>query len=80
MLKDPNMIKSSTQKKRRYAEADAMSSKQLEAYARSAEKRLQQATLQLKEKFGKNSVLKAIDLTKGATAKERNESIGGHKA
>ena len=44
------------------------------------EKRLQQATLQLKEKFGKNSVLKAIDLTKGATAKERNESIGGHKA
>lgn len=44
------------------------------------EKRLQQATLLLKQKYGKNSVLKAMNLQDGATAKERNDTIGGHKA
>lgn len=44
------------------------------------EKRLQKATLKLKDKYGKNAVLKAIDLQDGATAKERNDTIGGHKA
>lgn len=44
------------------------------------EKRLQKATLELKDKYGKNAVLKAIDLQDGATAKERNDTIGGHKA
>ena len=44
------------------------------------EKRLQKATLQLKEKFGKNMVLKAIDFMPEATGQERNNSIGGHKA
>ena len=44
------------------------------------EKRLQEATLLLKKKYGKNSVLKALDLEEGATAKERNDTIGGHKA
>ena len=31
------------------------------------------------EKFGKNAILKARDYVKGATAKERNEQVGGHK-
>ena len=44
------------------------------------EKRLQKATLEIKKKYGKNAVLKALDLEKGATAKERNDMIGGHKA
>ena len=44
------------------------------------EKRLQKATLKLKEKYGKNAVLKALDYEDGATAKERNDTIGGHKA
>ena len=44
------------------------------------EKRLQKATLEIKKKYGKNAVLKALDLEKGATAKERNGMIGGHKA
>lgn len=52
-----------------------LSSKKLEK-----EKRLQQATILLKQKYGKNSVLKALDLEEGATAKERNDTIGGHKA
>ena len=44
------------------------------------ENRLQQAQLEIKRRFGKNSVLKGMSLLDGATAKERNEQIGGHKA
>lgn len=44
------------------------------------EKRLQEAILSIKNKYGKNSVLKAMNLEEGATGKERNEEIGGHKA
>ena len=56
LLKDPNMIKSSTQKKRRNAEADAMSSKQLEAYARSAEKKAREHCNSLIKKYGSENV------------------------
>lgn len=44
------------------------------------ENRLQQAQLEIKRRFGKNAVLKGMSLLNGATAKERNEQIGGHKA
>ena len=44
------------------------------------DKRLQQVTLEIKKKYGKNSVLKAMDLEEGATAITRNGTIGGHKA
>ena len=43
------------------------------------ERRLQQALLQIKKQFGKNAVLKAMSLQDGATAKERNQQVGGHK-
>ena len=41
---------------------------------------LQQATLQIKQKYGRNSIVKAMNLQIGATGMERNDSIGGHKA
>lgn len=44
------------------------------------EKNMQKAIIALKEKFGKNAVLKGINLEDGATAKDRNRQIGGHKA
>ena len=44
------------------------------------EKKMQQAMLQIKKKFGKNAILKGMNLLEGATAKERNKQIGGHKA
>ena len=43
------------------------------------ERRLQEALLQIKKQFGKNSILKAMNLQEGATAKERNQQVGGHK-
>ena len=44
------------------------------------ERALQEAMLTIKHKFGKNAVLKGTNFTEGATAKERNRTIGGHKA
>lgn len=44
------------------------------------ERRMQEAMLSIKRKFGKNAVLKGMNLEEGATAKDRNEQIGGHKA
>ena len=49
-----------------------------EALAR--EKRRQQALLDIKQKFGKNAILRGMDLEEGATAPVRNAQIGGHKA
>ena len=51
-----------------------------EKAALDKEKKMQQAMLQIKKKFGKNAILKGMNLLDGATAKERNEQIGGHKA
>ena len=44
------------------------------------ERRLQDALLSIKKQFGKNAILKAMNLQEGATAKERNQQVGGHKA
>ncbi|MCD8308347.1 MAG: DNA methylase [Clostridia bacterium] len=44
------------------------------------EKRRQAAELEIKKKYGKNAILKGTDFEEGATAKERNGQIGGHKA
>ena len=44
------------------------------------EKNRQKAMLSIKKKCGKNAILKGMNLEEGATAKERNSQIGGHKA
>ena len=51
-----------------------------EALRLDRERKLQEATITIKKKFGKNAILKGMSLQKGATAKNRNEQIGGHKA
>ena len=47
---------------------------------REKEKRLQHAVLDIQKKFGKNAVLKGMNFEEGATTRERNGQIGGHKA
>lgn len=58
--------------------------KQAEQAAETAElereRKLQRTTLAIKKKFGKNAILKGMNLEAGATARERNAQIGGHKA
>ena len=44
------------------------------------ERRMQETMLRIKKKYGKNAILKAASLEEGATAIERNQQIGGHKA
>ena len=44
------------------------------------ERRMQKTMLNIKKRYGKNAILKGMKLQEGATAKERNSQIGGHKA
>lgn len=44
------------------------------------EKQMQQAMLQIRRRFGKNAILKGMNFVDGATTRERNRQIGGHKA
>ncbi|MGN0880129.1 MAG: DNA methylase [Oligosphaeraceae bacterium] len=44
------------------------------------ERKAQEAVLAIREKLGKNAILKGMNLQDGATARERNQQIGGHKA
>ncbi len=53
--------------------------RQAEDEALAREKRLQKAVLNIKRKFGKNSILKGMSFEEGATARERNKQIGGHR-
>ena len=45
-----------------------------------AEQNVQRALLDIKRKFGKNAVIKAMDMFDGATGQQRNHQIGGHAA
>lgn len=56
--------------------------KQKEADQRELEKerKTQKMVLEIKKRFGKNAVLKGMNLQEGATAAERNRQIGGHRA
>lgn len=44
------------------------------------ERQVQEAVIRIKSKFGKNGILKGMNFEEGATARERNAQIGGHKA
>ena len=61
-----------------YEARDRKQSEDIAALER--EKRQQQAILSIKKKFGKNAILKGMNLEEGATARDRNAQIGGHKA
>ena len=75
------------QKKERYEQLNLFTDygkKELEekeaAEAKEREKHLQHALLEIKKRYGKNAVLKGMNLEEGATTIERNSQIGGHKA
>ena len=66
-----NFFEDYKEKERRKAE---------EEIALEREHRMQEAIVSLKHKYGKNAVLKGMNFKEGATAKDRNRQIGGHKA
>ncbi len=51
-----------------------------QAAEQAAEKKMQQALIGIKKKYGRNAILKGVSLKDGATGRERNDQIGGHKA
>lgn len=60
---------------------DAREAKQKKEEAElERERNMQKAVLNIRKKYGKNAILKGMSLEEGATAKARNEQIGGHKA
>lgn len=54
--------------------------KETEETKLAKERKLQEAVLSVKKKYGKNAILKGMNLQEGATTMERNRQIGGHKA
>ena len=60
--------------------AAAQEQKTQETAEREREKKVQQTMLDIKKRFGKNAILKGMNLEDGATGKARNDTIGGHKA
>lgn len=59
---------------------DLASAPEVDGEAERREREIQLTVLRLRERYGKNAVLKGMNLKKGATAAERNRQIGGHKA
>ena len=53
---------------------------QAELESTQKERKVQETLLKIKKKYGKNAILKGLNFEEGATAKERNQQIGGHKA
>lgn len=60
-------------------EAEVQKQKQ-DNEAAAKERRLQEAALKIKKEFGKNALLRGLNYAEGATQKDRNNQIGGHKA
>jgi len=60
--------------------ASESSEPKIDEAALEKERQLQQAMLGIKSKFGKNALVKGMNLEEGATAMQRNRQIGGHKA
>ena len=54
--------------------------KQEEKAKLDKERRMQETQLKIKQRFGKNAILRGLNFEEGATAKERNKQIGGHRA
>ena len=61
-----------------YAALEAKRREEQEKLAK--ERKMQEAMIDIKKRFGKNAILKGMNLEEGATAKDRNAQIGGHKA
>ena len=64
-----------------FTDYDALQKRQAEEDAAlEREKKMQKAMLSIKKRFGKNAILKGMNLEEGATTISRNGQIGGHKA
>ena len=82
-----NHIIKETEIRQKYEQLDLLSDyseiekqREKEKIALKKERAIQDATLAIKERFGKNAILKGFNLQEGATTIQRNRQIGGHQA
>ena len=54
--------------------------REAEKAARERERKQQEVVLAIKDKWGKNAILRGMNFSEGATARDRNQQVGGHKA
>ena len=54
--------------------------KQVEDAELTRERKIQETIINIKKRFGKNSMLRGLNFDEGSTARERNKQIGGPKA
>lgn len=62
-----------------FSTAGSDNSDEIKDEKRDKERRLQEAILDIKKRYGKNAALKGLNFREGATAKDRNRQIGGHR-
>ena len=81
------MNESDVEEKPKYEQLDLFSDyeeiqaqREKEEKALKKERAIQKATLDIKERYGKNAILKGFNLQEGATTIQRNKQIGGHQA
>ena len=75
-----NVIKEEDKPEREQLSLFDMIDGKAEDEQKKKERSIQEAMLKTKHKYGKNAILKGKNYIEGATAKERNKQIGGHKA
>ncbi|MBQ9624493.1 MAG: DNA methylase, partial [Clostridia bacterium] len=70
----------STAKNGSIKQLDLFTNYEKESAELEKEKKMQKALISIKKQFGKNAILKGLSFEEGATGKDRNDQIGGHKA
>ena len=75
-----NLKKSDEVKEKNVIQMDLFNQNNIDIKKEKEDIEIQKAVLNIKNKYGKNALLRGIDLLEGATTRERNNEIGGHRA
>lgn len=75
-----HVIRESEKKETNYQQMQLFMEPEEDEEKREKERKMQEALIRVKNKYGKNAILKGMNLQEGGTTIERNSQIGGHKA
>lgn len=75
-----HVIRESEKKETNYQQMQLFMEPEADEEKREKERKMQEALIRVKNKYGKNAILKGMNLQEGGTTIERNSQIGGHKA
>ena len=75
-----HVIRESEKKETNYQQMHLFMEPEADEEKREKERKMQEALIRVKNKYGKNAILKGMNLQEGGTTIERNSQIGGHKA